>query len=58
MNDADFSSQRWTVDNAADFKFISEVFENLYVANPDFDFKDICELVQKNPSISNFELDH
>ena len=42
---------RWCVDEAADFDFVSRVFQGLYDENPEFRSSAIFELIARNPEI-------
>jgi len=48
----DRSQLRWTVDEAADFAFVSAVFERLYAANPRFSTEDIHRLLLREPELA------
>lgn len=48
----DLSHLRWTVDEAADFVFVSQVFEHLYAHNPDFRMNDVLDLLHRQPQLS------
>ena len=43
---------RWTVDEPEDFKFISQVFAELYTSNPDFDMQDVLNLLNRQPELT------
>ena len=47
------SEMRWTLDEKADFEFISAVFAELYHLNPNFKMKDIVKFIKKSPKISS-----
>lgn len=49
--DRDDSKMHWSVDTAADFKFVTEVFERLYPKNPNFGKDDVLELLSKHPEL-------
>lgn len=55
----DLSNLRWTVDQRADFDFVTMVYEALYPQNPEFCMKDILALMQRQPELiglnSHFE---
>ncbi len=51
-NDVDLSSMRWTVDEPADFVFVSQVYEHLYAAKPDFRLADILQLLEREPRLA------
>jgi spore coat polysaccharide biosynthesis protein SpsF (cytidylyltransferase family) len=49
LNDEDFSTFRWTVDEPEDFQFVRAVYENLYPSNPGFGMQDVLGLLSKQP---------
>lgn len=51
-HDPDLSSLRWTVDDPADFVFVSQVFEHLYAARPDFGMDDVLRLLAERPELA------
>lgn len=50
-NDVDLSGMRWVVDEEADYKFISEVYKNLYKDGKIFYMKDIIRLLEEMPEL-------
>lgn len=50
-HDADLSQHRWTVDEAADFEFVSRVYESLYPTNPRFKTDDVLNLLAERPDL-------
>ena len=48
----DLSHLRWTVDIPADFELIREVYEALYPKKPDFGMRDILDLLEARPELS------
>jgi spore coat polysaccharide biosynthesis protein SpsF len=50
-NDRDLSDLRWTVDEPADYEFVSRVYEALYPANPAFTTNDILDLLRARPQL-------
>jgi len=58
-NDADLSNLRWTVDEVADFEFITGVYEALYPTDPTFSTAQILALLARHPELgelnSSFE---
>lgn len=52
-NDQDLSALRWTVDEPADFVFVSQVFEHLYFHQQDFRMNDILALLRQRPELSS-----
>jgi len=59
-NDTDLSHHRWTVDEPDDFRFVTAVYEALYDKKPDFSMKDILELLQNRPELTeiNYHIEH
>ena len=51
----DNSNLRWTVDNADDFTFVSEIYRQLFPQ--DFDYEDILALLSTNPQLNRTEAD-
>jgi spore coat polysaccharide biosynthesis protein SpsF len=51
-HDPDLSALRWTVDEASDFVFVSQVFEHLYPVKPDFRMKDVLALLDREPQLA------
>jgi spore coat polysaccharide biosynthesis protein SpsF len=51
-SDVDRSHLRWTVDEPADFVFVSQVFEYLYPSTPAFGLDDILEFERAHPEIA------
>jgi len=52
VHSPDLSHYRWTVDEAADFKLISKIYQALYVKNPYFKLADIIRLLQQQPELA------
>lgn len=50
-NKQDLSALRWTVDELADFDFVSEVYAHLYRDNPEFSMLDILNLLVAKPEL-------
>ena len=50
-NEVDLSHLRWTVDEAEDFEFVSQIYKELYPQNPTFITEDILELISGKPSL-------
>jgi glutamate-1-semialdehyde 2,1-aminomutase len=48
----DRSHLRWTVDEPADFEFVTKVFENLYPRNPTFSADDVHRLLHEQPALT------
>jgi spore coat polysaccharide biosynthesis protein SpsF len=42
---------RWTVDEAEDFDFVTEVYKNLYPSKANFNMDDILVLLNNRPDI-------
>ena len=51
-NTENLSHMRWTVDEPEDFKFVTRIYEELYMTNPEFRMRDILALLQRNPELS------
>lgn len=51
------SDLRWTVDTPEDFFFVSQVFEELYPENPNFEYEDVLDYLRKYPERSRTERD-
>lgn len=47
----DRSHMRWTVDEPADFAFVSAIYERLYPGKPDFGSQDIYRLLDAEPEL-------
>jgi spore coat polysaccharide biosynthesis protein SpsF len=47
----DLSSLRWTVDTAADFEFVTAVYENLYPTKSAFTMDDVLRLLDSRPDL-------
>lgn len=47
----DRSYMRWTVDEPADFAFVSTIYERLYPGKPDFGSEDIYRLLNEDPEL-------
>ena len=47
----DRSYMRWTVDEPADFAFVSAVYQRLYPQNPDFSSENIYRLLKEEPEL-------
>ena len=50
-NNQDLSQMRWTVDEAEDFHFVTEVYKNLYSSKANFTMDDILTLLDDRPDI-------
>lgn len=55
---ADLSHLRWTVDEPADFVFVSQVYEHLYPSNPAFGMADVLAFEQRHPDIARLNRAH
>lgn len=51
-NEQDLSSLRWTVDEWADFEFVSAVYNELYPGTPSFCTSDILRLLELKPDLA------
>lgn len=49
----DDSKMHWSVDTAADFEFVSKIFEELYPINPAFGKDDVLALLDKRAELLN-----
>ena len=49
----DLSALRWTVDEPADFVFVSQVFEHLLPHKPDFRMADVLKLLEQHPELAH-----
>lgn len=58
--DADLSHHRWTVDEPADFEFVTNIYESLYPNDPAFTTSDILRLLAKRPELTsiNYHITH
>lgn len=56
QNNVDLSHLRWTVDEPADFEFVTQVYRALYPQNKYFDFNDILTLLQQKPELCSINL--
>jgi spore coat polysaccharide biosynthesis protein SpsF len=50
--DADLSSMRWTVDEEADLRLISEIYKRLYKKDGIFFMGDVLEVMNKEPELA------
>ncbi|MCJ8319998.1 MAG: glycosyltransferase family protein [Colwellia sp.] len=48
----DLSQLRWTVDEVEDFEFVSQIYQNLYPKNNNFNLNNILDLLEKKPELS------
>lgn len=48
----DLSALRWTVDDPADFVFVSQVYERLYPRKPEFAMEDVLRLLEEHPELA------
>jgi len=51
-NEIDLSRYRWTVDELDDFRFIEEVYKELYPKNVRFDMDDVLRLLDNKPYLT------
>lgn len=54
---SDHSNLRWTVDTAADLEFVREVYNRLYIKNPEFEYQDVLDLLDDEQSLNRTSLD-
>lgn len=52
----DLSHFRWTVDEAEDFDFVTQVYETLYPENPSFDMEDVLRLLARRPELMTINM--
>lgn len=57
VNKTDLSSYRWTVDTSEDFRLIEEIYNSLYQKDKIFLFKDILQLIEKRPELTEINQD-
>lgn len=50
-DDADHSNLRWTVDEPADYEFVRQVYDALYLAKPEFTTEDVLRLLDSRPKL-------
>jgi len=55
---SDLSHLRWTVDEPADFKLISRIYEALYTHNPAFSTQDILAYLHDHPELMTLNVQH
>ncbi|WP_348945380.1 glycosyltransferase family protein [Chitinibacter sp. FCG-7] len=48
----DRSAMRWTVDDADDFEFVTQIYKKLYPVKSDFNRHDIVDLLNREPELS------
>lgn len=56
-DDIDRSELRWTVDTPEDLEFVRSVYGELFPRNPDFEYSDILELLERHPQLSRTSAD-
>lgn len=49
-----YSGMRWTLDYEEDFKFIKKIYSLLYKNKPDFNFKDVLEVIDEYKIKGNY----
>jgi len=52
----DLSGMRWTVDEPADFEFVTKIYQALYPDNPVFGTADILQLLRQRPEFAEINL--
>ncbi len=52
-DDVNYLGMRWVVDEEADYKFVTEVYKNLYKDEEIFHTKDVLDLLSKHPELSD-----
>lgn len=50
-NTKDYSAHRWTLDTEEDYTLVRKIYEKLWPKNPDFSFKEILEIFEKEPEL-------
>ena len=53
-NDEDWSSQRWTVDEAQDLEFVRAIYQQLG-RHPDFGMREVMALLQQQPGLQRLQ---
>lgn len=53
INKLDQSNQRWTVDNLADFSFISLIYSNFRKRESEVTFHEVLKYLKNNPEVEN-----
>ena len=51
QHSTDLQRHRWTVDTAADYRFVSEVIGAVYPLNPSFLMADVLDLLERRPEL-------
>lgn len=51
-NDEDLSRHRWTVDEPADFEFVTRVYGALYPTSPAFTTRDVLDFLAAHPEVA------
>jgi len=54
----DLSHLRWTVDEPEDLEFVRRVFEAIYPVKPDFTMKDVLDLLERQPELTDINSRH
>lgn len=49
LGERDLSDLRWTVDTPEDYRFVTGVYDELFVSNPEFDLDDVLEYLERHP---------
>jgi spore coat polysaccharide biosynthesis protein SpsF (cytidylyltransferase family) len=60
IQENNLSHHRWTVDEPADFEFVTQVYQTLYPQNPHFTTEDILALLEQYPELTriNYHIIH
>jgi spore coat polysaccharide biosynthesis protein SpsF len=58
ISDRDYSHFRWTVDDEADFRLVSRIYETLYQESKPFLMADILNYLQKHPELARINESH
>lgn len=51
LNNKDYSSYRWTLDEASDYKLIKIIYKNLFHKNENFRMNDVIDLFKKDSNL-------
>jgi spore coat polysaccharide biosynthesis protein SpsF len=52
-HNTDLSHLRWTVDEEQDLKFVRTVYDELFYSKPEFNWRDVLDLLHQKPQIAN-----
>jgi len=57
-SETDLSGERWTVDHESDYRLVSAIFERLYPGKPEFDYRDVLELLEREIDLRPINREH